>query len=314
MLPLPDAARGGARAARPRAGGSIEIVFRKIGLIAKQADAAVRDALGSILAVLNRHQIDVVLDVNSAEVHPTGQYRRVTDELAADRDLVIAVGGDGTLLRAAKLTFPRKVPLMGINLGRLGFLADLSPAQAASGLEAVLAGNFSREERCVLECTIQRGDTEVATGYGLNDVIIQRWSTARLITLNTFIDGRFVHSQRSDGMIISTPTGSTAYALSGGGPILHPTLDVVVLVPICPHTLTNRPIVVASTSLIEVEIGVDRADDSRVTCDGNPLSMVKPGDRVHVTRHAQAVQLIHPSGHDHFATLRAKLHWAREPC
>lgn len=292
------------------------IVFKAIGLIARQGDAAVREALEATLAVLNAHALDIVVDHNCAHlVGPAAGYREaVDDELTLGRDLVIAVGGDGTLLRAAHMTFPRNVPLLGINLGRLGFLTDISPDQVSGSLAAILNGEYLSEERFVLRCEIVRKGEIIAVSHGLNDVVIQRWSTARLITLSTFVDGCFVHSQRSDGMIISTPTGSTAYALSGGGPILHPDLAVNVLVPICPHTLTNRPIVIANTAMIEIDVGMDRADESRVTCDGKPLPAIRSGDRIRITRHDQVVRLIHPAGHDHFSTLRAKLQWGRDPC
>lgn len=281
----------------------------------KQADVALRSALDTVLEVLARHGAEVLVDHLAVAVPPSASpHLAREEELVANRDLVIAIGGDGTLLRAAKLAFPHRVPVLGVNLGRLGFLADLSPLQVTQGLDAILAGRYCAEERCVLLCEILRDGAPLATQIAVNDVVIQRWSTARLITLNTYVDGRFVHTQRSDGMIISTPTGSTAYALSGGGPILDPTLPAMVLVPICPHTLTNRPLVISNNSRIEIDFASDNAEDSRVTVDGNPMPILKAGDRIRITRHADAVRLIHPSGHDHFATLRAKLQWGRSPC
>ncbi len=290
-------------------------MFRRIGIVTKQADVALRSALDTVLEVLARHGADVLVDHLAVAVPPSASpHLAREEELVANRDLVIAIGGDGTLLRAAKLAFPHRVPVLGVNLGRLGFLADLSPLQVTQGLDAILAGRYCAEERCVLLCEILRDGAPLATQIAVNDVVIQRWSTARLITLNTYVDGRFVHTQRSDGMIISTPTGSTAYALSGGGPILDPTLPAMVLVPICPHTLTNRPLVISNNSRIEIDFASDNAEDSRVTVDGNPMPILKAGDRIRITRHADAVRLIHPSGHDHFATLRAKLQWGRSPC
>ena len=290
-------------------------MFRRIGIVTKQADVALRSALDTVLEVLARHGAEVLVDHLAVAVPPSASpHLAREEELVANRDLVIAIGGDGTLLRAAKLAFPHRVPVLGVNLGRLGFLADLSPLQVTQGLDAILAGRYCAEERCVLLCEILRDGAPLATQIAVNDVVIQRWSTARLITLNTYVDGRFVHTQRSDGMIISTPTGSTAYALSGGGPILDPTLPAMVLVPICPHTLTNRPLVISNNSRIEIDFASDNAEDSRVTADGNPMPILKAGDRIRITRHADAVRLIHPSGHDHFATLRAKLQWGRSPC
>lgn len=290
-------------------------MFRRIGIVAKKGDAALRQTLQSVLDVLQRHSADVIIDrVAGLETLDAGQRLGSEGELLVDRDLVVAIGGDGTLLRAGKLAFSQRVPVLGINLGRLGFLADLSPQQVTIGLDAILAGRFVAEDRFVLQCEILRDGQPVTVQHALNDVVIQRWNTARLITLNTYVDGRFVHTQRSDGMIVSTPTGSTAYALSGGGPILDPALEAIVLVPICPHTLTNRPFVISNNARVEIDVASDNAEDARVTADGNPMPTLAVGDRIRIIRHPESVRLIHPTGHDHFATLRAKLHWGRSPC
>jgi NAD+ kinase len=292
-------------------------LFRHIGIVTKGEDLAVLEAVDAVLKVLRLHHGDYLVEGLSAEVCAAREIMRAEGAaVVAGRDLVIAVGGDGTLLRAAQLAFPHNVPLLGVNLGRLGFLADLSLPQVATGLAAILTGAYATEERFVLRCEILRAGQIIATGHALNDVVIQRWNTTRLITLHTYVDGCFVHSQRADGMIVATPTGSTAYALSGGGPILSPALPAVVLVPVCPHTLTNRPIVLANTSVVEIEIASDHPDEdqSRVTCDGNALPSVSAGDRIRISRHDQVVRLIHPADHDHFAILRAKLQWGQGPC
>jgi len=290
-------------------------MFRHIGIVSKMHAPAVRDALSSVLAVLNARDCDVRIDAQANLDGVVGDYRRVPRaELPESCDLVISIGGDGTLLQCAGLIYPRDVALLGINLGRLGFLTDLPPAEIESGLNAVLDGEYLAEERAVLGCDVIRDGRVIASEDGLNDVVVQKWNTARLITLNTFVDGKFLHSQRADGMIVATPTGSTAYALSGGGPILDPSINALVLVPICPHTLTNRPIVVSDSAHIEMHIATDREDESRVTCDGNSIQDLLPGDRVHVFRRKQSIHLIHPASHDHFATLRAKLNWGRYPC
>lgn len=292
-------------------------MFKRIGIVTKGEDATVLQAVDAVLDVLRRHAVEPLLEgLGVAACAARGVARVEGAAVVSGRDLVIAVGGDGTLLRAAQLAFPRNVPLLGVNLGRLGFLADLSLQEVSTGLSAILEGAFAAEERFVLHCEIRRQGQVVATANALNDVVIQRWNTTRLITLHTYVDERFVHSQRADGMIVSTPTGSTAYALSGGGPILSPGLPAIVLVPVCPHTLTNRPIVLANTSVVDIEIANDHPDEdqSRVTCDGNAMPSVIAGDRVRISRHAQAVQLIHPADHDHFAILRAKLQWGQGPC
>jgi NAD+ kinase len=290
-------------------------MFKRIGIVTKGTDSTVLNAVDTVIAALQGHTDDFVIEGISAEACRSRGLREAdTVSVVHNRDLVIAVGGDGTLLRAAQLAFPRKVPILGVNLGRLGFLADLSLQQVTSGLAAILKGAFATEERFVLRCEIGRDGNTIATGHALNDVVIQRWNTTRLITLHTYVDDRFVHSQRADGLIVSTPTGSTAYALSGGGPILYPALPAIVLVPVCPHTLTNRPIVLANSVCIEIELATDHPDESRVTCDGNALPSVRAGDRIRITKHDQPVHLIHPADHDHFAILRAKLQWGQGPC
>ncbi len=290
-------------------------MFTRIGIVTKTHEPAVKDALEAVLAVLNRRGLEVLVEIQPDTAGAVGEYRIVPrTELPATCDLVLSIGGDGTLLLSAGLIYPRQVPLLGVNLGRLGFLTDLAVADIGTGLDAVLDGQYLAEQRAVLGCEIVRNDVVIASEDGLNDVVVQKWNTARLITLETYVDGKFLHSQRSDGMIVATPTGSTAYALSGGGPILEPSIRALVLVPVCPHTLTNRPIVISDSSIIEIHIATDRQDESRVTCDGNSVQELLPGDRVRVFRREQSVTLLHPATYDHFVTLRAKLTWGRDPC
>lgn len=290
-------------------------MFNRIGIVSNQTREGVNDTLAQTVAFLIRQNIDVVVGESAAGMFSHPDVRFVPEEdVSKERDLVIAIGGDGTMLRCGKAAFIDEVPILGINLGRLGFLTDISPRQLESALEPILAGKFEDDQRTVLNCEVVRDDDVVASSPGLNDVVIQKWNTARLITLDTSVDGRFVHSQRSDGMIVSTPTGSTAYALSGGGPIVHPELSVVVLVPICPHSLTNRPIIVGDDASIEVAVNTETSDQAHVTCDGETLAELEPGDVIRICKHSQRLRLIHPAGHDHFATLRAKLHWGQAPC
>ena len=290
-------------------------MFTRIGIVTRSYEPAVKDALESLIRVLNARGLEVLVDTQSDTDGVPGEYRTASDaELPATCDLVISLGGDGTLLQAAGMIYPREVPLVGVNLGRLGFLTDLAQADVTAGLNSILDGQYLSEERAVLGCDVDRGGKVIASEDGLNDVVVQKWNTARLITLDTYVDGKFLHSQRSDGMIVATPTGSTAYALSGGGPILDPGIDALVLVPICPHTLTNRPIVVSSSAQIEIHVATEREDEARVTCDGNSIQDLLLGDRVRVFRRKQFVTLLHPANHDHYATLRAKLNWGRDPC
>ena len=227
-------------------------MFRRIGIVAKRHDPAVQDTLQTVVRVLaaldRRTIIDETVDVRGI----AGTFDRVAHhELPDVCDLVISIGGDGTLLRSAGLIYPREVPLLGINLGRLGFLTDLPPIGLEGALQEVLDGHCLSELRAVLGCDVVRDEVTIASADALNDVVVQKWNTARLITLHTHVDGKFLHAQRADGMIVATPTGSTAYALSGGGPILDPAINALALVPICPHTLTNRPMF-SATGLIEI--------------------------------------------------------------
>ena len=290
-------------------------MFTRIGIVTKTHEPAVKNALETLIRLLNKRGLEVLIDKRTDTAGMAGVFQSVSTAALPDScDLVVSLGGDGTLLQSAGLIYPRDVPLVGVNLGRLGFLTDLAQVDASSGLSAVLDGHYVSEERAVLGCEIVRGGEVVASEDGLNDVVVQKWNTARLITLETYVDGKFLHSQRADGMIVATPTGSTAYSLSGGGPILDPQVGALVLVPICPHTLTNRPIVVSDSVQIEIHVATEREDESCVTCDGNSIQDLLPGDHVRVFRRKQSITLLHPANYDHFATLRAKLNWGREPC
>jgi NAD+ kinase len=290
--------------------------FERIGLLTRKGDERVRDTLLRLVRQLRDRNLEVLADESCADLLAREPVRRARlGAKGAGVDLVITVGGDGTMLSAARMLFEvEAVRLLGINLGRLGFLTDLSPEQLPQGLDEILDGQYVEEERFFLRCTVTRDGAVLASADALNDVAIQKWNTARLISFDTYVDHRFVLSQRSDGMIVSTPTGSTAYALSGGGPIVHPSLGALTLVPICPHTLTNRPLVISNHSEIEILVTTESADHARVTCDGEDIAILCPQDRIHLKRKNGGIHLIHPATHDHFATLRAKLHWGRDLC
>tara|TARA_B100001248_G_C27339320_1_gene435480 strand:+ start:62 stop:937 length:876 start_codon:yes stop_codon:yes gene_type:complete len=282
----------------PEINHSTTTVIERIVKTAKQYNCRFLCALESIAFLNNESQV----------------LSSTPEEMAEKSDLVISVGGDGTLLKCARLIYPRNVALMGINLGRLGFLTDIVPEMISDELSQILEGNFLEEERTVLECEVFREGESILKGDALNDVVIQKWNSPRLITLTTYVNGKLLHAQRSDGLIIATPTGSTAYALSGGGPILQPSLRALALVPICPHTLTNRPIVINDSALIEVHLTSDRDDTSRVTCDANTSTDLLPKDIVKIKTCDRRIRLVHPAYYDHFKTLRAKLNWGQSPC
>ena len=252
----------------------------------------------------------MILDEYCAKLLPDSGFKAVSaEELAEQCTLGIAIGGDGTMLRAARLLANHDIPLLGINRGRLGFLADIPAEDIEVQLGQILDGHYVEDERFQLDCQVNRDGKTVLESDAFNDVIIQKWNIAKLIELETYIDQTLVHSQRADGMIVASPTGSTAYALSGGGPIVHPSLDAMVLVPICPHTLSNRPIVISGNSRVEIVVGTPEIDHARLSCDGEIRFELATGDRVIVYKKDKKIRLIHPANHDHFSILRAKLDW-----
>jgi NAD+ kinase len=282
-----------------------------LGIIAKSGDAQVKATLKTLLAYLQQRRVSFLCDATCADYLPALPIAD-SQEMGRRCQLVISVGGDGTLLHAARTFAPYDMPLLGINLGRLGFLADISPAELERHLAPILAGDFSEEPRFLLQAEAWRGEEQLAETHAFNDVVLHRWSTPSMFAFHTWIDGRFVSDQRADGLIVSTPTGSTAYGLSVGGPILHPGLQALLLISICPHSLSNRPIVVGADSRIEVSLTCKQAAAAQMTCDGIACQEILPGDKVLIRRHSQ-IRLVHPPGHDYYAILRAKLHWGRTP-
>ncbi len=289
--------------------------FDSIGIIGKQDETAqCRATLVRLLAFLVSRQREVYFDAPSGSMLQQPAERVLTPEAMGERcSLVVVVGGDGTLLHAARTMASAGLPLVGINLGRLGFLVDVSPDDIETCLDAMLAGEYTEEARCMLTATVTNGAQEPESYAALNDVVVHKWSTARMIELETYIDGVFVNAQRSDGIIVSSPTGSTAYALSGGGPLLHPGLDALVLVPICPHTLSNRPLVVGGASRIEIRVcGFDHGH-VHITCDGQTDLALEPQSRVYIEKAPRPVCLLHPKNYDYYKILRAKLGWGGHP-
>lgn len=286
--------------------------FQNIGIIAKQGEPAnTRLAVARLARYLRQQGPRVIFDPFAAALIGAAEPETLSPGgMGRQCDLVISVGGDGTLLGAARALASSGVPLLGINLGRLGFLADVSLDTIETHLEPILAGEFDAEERFLLSARVNGNPPVLA----LNDVVIHKWNIARMIELETSIDGVFVNRQRGDGIIVSTPTGSTAYALSGGGPLIHPALDAIALVPICPHTLSHRPLVVTGSSRIEIRAR-SRADQGHiiVTCDGQTDVFLNSESGVFIERGPHPIRLLHPKGHDHFEILRAKLGWGGHP-
>ncbi len=289
--------------------------FKQVGLVGKMGDPQVRDTLLRLQTYLRQHQREGLLEENTATLFdpPPDVPTLPLSGLGKRCDLVIVVGGDGTLLRAARTLAASDVPLLGINLGRLGFLVDVSPDDMREILDQVFAGDYEEEQRCLLHTRIGERPDQGPTTRALNDVVVHKWNSVRMIEFETYIDGLFVNAQRSDGLIVSSPTGSTAYALSGGGPLLHPSLNALVLVSICPHTLSNRPLVISGDSVIEIRVADRDREHVRVACDGQSNLTLSAGETVHIEKDCHPVRLLHPRGHDHYQILRAKLGWGEHP-
>lgn len=284
--------------------------FRNIGLIGRPGSDEVLQTLRYIIAFLQRRGCNVILDedISGALDNPALQVgdRRVLGESC---DLVIVIGGDGCLLGAARALSRFGTPVVGVNRGHLGFLTDISPVELDDRLGAILDGKYDAERRFLLDAEVRRDQHPIGSGVALNDVVFRAGNSVHMVEFELYIEGRFVYSQRSDGLIIATPTGSTAYALSGGGPIMHPKLDAVVLVPMHPHTLSSRPIVVDGNSEIKLVI-TGGATPSLVSCDGQEAVRTQVGDVVYVRKRSQKLTLLHPPGHDFYEACRSKLGWS----
>ncbi|MCP4874339.1 MAG: hypothetical protein GY896_02535 [Gammaproteobacteria bacterium] len=267
-----------------------------------------QEKIQQVVSALKRHARVVVhcLDFDQPLV---GIASVPLNQLVEEVDLVISLGGDGTLLTAARALADVDTPLLGINLGRLGFLADVSFDDFESYLDAVIEGRYSVEQRFLIEGHFYEGDNLVSTNIAMNDIILHSYESSSMIEYEISSGGKLIHIQRSDGVIVTTPTGSTAYALSGGGPIMHPSLNTLAIVPICPHTLSNRPIVLPADQPIEVRLGQDSLL-AKVSYDGHSTTIVNKDNRVRIIRYPKPLTLLHPEDYDYFQVLRAKLYWS----
>lgn len=288
--------------------------FKQIGLISKPDTKDISKTVQSLYKLLKKADVQVLIDPETAHHISLPDEQIMPPSSLANRcDLIMSIGGDGTLLSAARALVNTNVPLLGINLGRLGFLVDISPTEMAVQLKQILEGSFHEEERIILNTQIVRDDHVVHEQSAFNEVAIHRLNSPGLIDIETYVNQRFVNAQRSDGLIIATPTGSTAYALSGGGPLMHPSLNAIVLVPINPHTLSNRPIVVDGNSEINLRFSQRDEHEAQLTCDNLVLPEILEDDLIHIKRHPNKIRLLHPTDHDFFNILRVKLDWSKAP-
>ena len=287
------------------------VVRTSVALAGRAADPRVADAMRTLANYLlqNGHTVRLAAD-ESLVMTDAGIETVHESELVRNAGLVVAVGGDGTMLHAARMAAMVDVPVLGINRGRLGFLADVNPDRMLESVADALGGRCLAERRMMLAAQLSVG-AETITALALNDVVVAKRETGRMVDLRTWVNGDYVNTHSGDGFIVATATGSTAYALSCGGPIVHPTLDAVVLVPICPHTLSDRPIVVPAGSVVELELADRFETRAQIVCDGIVLADLEPGVRLRIERAKVSATLLHPPGHDYYRILRSKLHWGR---
>jgi len=290
---------------------SLDRNFETLGVIVRQGSQDQSEQLHRILSALQRHgrlMVHLLDGCDCLDGHPPATL----EQIAAEADLAVSVGGDGTLLAAARALVDSGIPLVGINLGRLGFLADVTLDAVESHLEGIFAGRYSMERRFLLEGCIETEGQQPIRQLALNDIVLHGHESISMIEFEVFSNGQLINRQRADGLIVSTPTGSTAYALSGGGPIMHPALEAIALVPICPHTLSHRPIALPSDQQIEIRLS-QPGSIAQVSFDGQNRSLVGLSERLRVTRHPHPITLLHPEDYDYYHILRAKLNWSNQP-
>lgn len=290
--------------------------FKTVALIGRYQDTGLDTPLRKLADTLQAAGCKVLIEAETAQntgvfEHNISSY----DDIGKRADLAVIMGGDGTMLAAGRRLAHTKVPLIGINHGRLGFITDIPLQHATDALTSVINGNFEAEDRVLLEGRVTRGDHVMFSGVALNDVVINRAGRGGMIEVRIELDGTFMYSQRADGLIIATPTGSTAYSLSANGPVLHPKLNAILIVPVAPQTLSNRPIVIPDSGVLSLTItALGRVESgASVHFDMQTWSDCQPGDRIDVQRAQDTVRFIHPTGYSFFSTLRRKLHWNHMP-
>jgi len=282
--------------------------FRHAAIVGKHQAQGMRELLDELAQFLQREGLDVSFERATAENTGLTAYRALsTAEMGSSCDLVVVVGGDGTMLGIARELARHDIPLVGINQGRLGFITDIPVGQFREALAPMIAGDFEEEHRSMLEGGVWRNEVRIFEGLSMNDVVVSRGATASMVELRIDIGDEFVANLRADGLIVASPTGSTAYALSAGGPIMHPGIGGWVLVPIASHTLSNRPIVLPDAGEIRIEIVAGR--DASANFDMQSLASLLHGDQVRVRRSEHKVRFLHPRGWSYYATLRRKLRW-----
>ena len=287
--------------------------FANIGIISKPDDVLISSTLCTLYQYLQNRSVNIYVDEVSANLIDNSVQASKPEDIASNCQLAIVVGGDGTILHAAHDLIESGIPILGINLGHLGFLAEISPNEINKQLDLILDGNFIEEKRFVLYANLIRDNQSITSCKAVNDVVVHAKEMVRMIELETRVNHQHLNTMRADGTIVATPTGSTAYALSGGGPILHPGIGAVVLVPICPHTLSNRPIVISEDSVVEIRFLERNKFTAVVSIDGQINIDFEPGDKLIIKKSEFELRLIQPETYDYFDVLREKLRWSASP-
>ena len=287
------------------------ISFKNILFVLNTSDQNSVDSLKSILQKNFSHEISIKIFDSSLSNNITAidQVKVINESEIHQCDLIISIGGDGTMLKSAKLAHVHQIPVTGINKGRLGFLTDINPSDANKTINDFISGKFITEDRLLIETIINKGGTKSSIGIALNDVAIRRKETGRMMKVTTSIDGNYINQHEGDGFIVSTPTGSTAYSLSCGGPILKPDVEALILVPICPHSLNDRPMVIPSHSEILIEPILNTGEIAEIALDGDSNYEIKQGETIIINAIRKPIKLIHPEDYDYFDVLRSKLLW-----
>ena len=278
-------------------------MFNTIGIITKPNDKKSKDTAKELSLFIEDQGVGVVTDAQ---------------QIAEQADLIIVVGGDGSLLNTARNFVDKNIPILGINLGRLGFLADVPVSNMFEIVAKVLDGEFTKEKRCLLNCQIEENNKASSEFLAFNDVVLHRKETLRMIEIEVFIGDKFLSTQRADGIIVTTPTGSTAYALSSGGPIMHPGVNAIGIVSICPHTMSHRPLLIPSNEEVTIRV-IDiigpptiAEESASLSFDGQTTISIERGQKIRVQQHSNFVHLLHPKNYDYYEIIRSKLHWSKK--
>ncbi len=284
--------------------------FTTVGIMGKPNNPAVAETAGVLYQFLLKKVLNVLVEESIAtgmSPKPTNTVTR--NQIGTKSDLVIVVGGDGSMLNAGRLLANYDVPVLGINRGYLGFLTDIKPKEMVEKVGNVIDGNYIEEQRFLLFARVNRDTRPAGESEAINDIVLYPGEISKMLEFEVYIDDQFAFARRSDGIIVSTPTGSTAYALSGGGPIVHPSLNAVLLVPVNAHTLSARPIVVDINSCIDIVVAKSNPYNPQISCDGQLTIPIKPGDRISIRKKKRQLWLLHPADHDYYKILRSKLGW-----